>query len=96
MSTPNPYKQVMDDLFRDPVKLKAFMRKVTGPPHITLEGKDKEQALLILALIEPFETTNNQHSWTDSYMIGKTEYRVTTFSDSNEPVVDKMLIEDEE
>ena len=96
MTTPNPYKQVMDELLQDPVKLKKFMRKVLGPPHITLEGKDKEQALLMLALIEPFETSNNQHSWTEYYMIGKTEYLVTTFSDSNEPIVDKILTEDEE
>jgi hypothetical protein len=96
MNPPNPYKQVMDELFQDPVKLKAFMRKVMGPPHITLEGKDKEQVLLLLALIEPFDSSNNQHSWTDYYMIGETEYHVTTWPDSNEPTVDKMLPEDEE
>jgi hypothetical protein len=96
MNPPNPYKQVMDELLQDPVKLKAFMRKVMGPPHITLEGKDKEQVLLLLALIEPFDSSNNQHSWTDYYKIGETEYHVTTWPDSNEPTVDKMLPEDEE
>jgi hypothetical protein len=96
MNNSNPYQQVMDELFQDPVKLKAFMRKVMGPPHITLEGKDKEQVLLLLALIEPFDSSNNQHSWTDYYKIGETEYHVTTWPDSNEPTVDKMLPEDEE
>lgn len=91
----NPYKQVMDELFQDPVKLKAFMRKVMGPPHITLEGKEREQALLLLALVEPFSTTNDQRSWTDYYMIGETEYHVTTFPGSDESIVDKMLPEDE-
>ncbi len=90
----NPYKQVMDELFQDPVKLKAFMRKVMGPPRVTLEGKDREQALLLLALIEPFDSSNNQHSWTDSYMIGETEYHITTFP-GEDPIVDKMLPEDD-
>ena len=86
----------MHELLQDPVKLKAFMRKVMGPPHITLEGKDREQALLLLALVEPFSTTNDQRSWTDYYMIGETEYHVTTFPGSDESIVDKMLPEDEE
>lgn len=89
------YKEFIETLSKDPVALKAFMRKVTGPPHKTLEDKEKEQALLLLALIEPFEQTNNQHSWTDYYMIGETEYHVTTFPGSNEPIVDMMLPEDE-
>jgi hypothetical protein len=88
-------KEFMDELLQDPVRLKAFMRKVTGPPHKTLEGKEKEQTLLLLALIEPYSTTNNQRSWTDYYMIGETEYHVTTFVDFVEPIVDMMLPEDE-
>lgn len=88
----NPYKQVMDELLQDPVKLKAFMRKVMGPPHVTLEGKEREQALLLLALVEPYSTTNNQHSWTEYYTIGETDYHVTIFP-GEDPIVDKMLPE---
>ena len=87
-------KEFMDELLQDPVRLKAFMRKVTGPPHKTLEGKEKEQTLLLLALIEPFNQTNNQHSWTDYYLIGETEYHVCTWPGSDDPVVDIMLPED--
>jgi hypothetical protein len=89
-------EKFIDELVKDPVRLKAFMRAVMGPPHKTLEGKEKEQALLLLALVEPFNQTNNQHSWTDYYMIGETEYHVTTFPGADEPIVDKMLSEDEE
>lgn len=92
----NPYKQVVDELLQDPVKLKAFMRKVMGPPHITLEGEEKELALQMLESVEPFDSSNNQHSWTNCYMVGDTEYHVTTFPGSDEPIVDKMLPEDEE
>jgi hypothetical protein len=84
-------KNYSEELCKDPVRLKEFLRSVMGPPHITLEGKDKEQVLLLLALIEPFDSSNNQHSWTDYYKIGETEYHVTFWPDSNEPTVDKML-----
>ncbi len=89
-------REFMEKLRQDPVRLKKFMRDVLGPPHITLEGKEKEQVLLLLALIEPYSTTNNQRSWTDYYMIGETEYHVTSFVDSIELIVDKMIPEDEE
>lgn len=71
---------------------RAFLRRVMGPPTETLEGTEKEQVLLLLAMAEPFKETNNQHSWTSYYMIGETEYHVTSFED--EVIVDKMLKEE--
>jgi hypothetical protein len=90
----NLYKEFTDELQKDPARLKTFLRKIMGPPHITLEGKEKEHVLLMLALIEPYSATNNQHSWTAYYMIGETEYHVTTFS-GEDIIVDKMLKEEE-
>ena len=84
----------MERLKKDPKELKAFLRKVMGPPHLTLEGKEREQVALLLALIDPFKETNNQHSWTAYYMIGEQEYHVTYFP-KEEPIIDKMLPEDE-
>ena len=72
---------------------RVFLRKVMGPPTRTLEGKEKEQILLLLAIIEPFKETNNQRSWTSYYMIGETEYHVSNFED--DVIVDEMLNEDE-
>ena len=71
---------------------RAFLRRVMGPPTETLEGTEKEQVLLLLAMAEPFKETNNQHSWTSYYMIGETEYHVTSFED--DVIVDKMLKEE--
>ena len=68
----------------------AFLRKVLGPPTKTLEGKEKEQILLLLSVMEPFKETNNQHSWTSYYTIGETEYHITTFPGSD-IVVDEIL-----
>lgn len=75
-----------------PEEARAFIREIMGPPRRTLEGKEKEQILLLLEMIDPFKETNNQHSWTEYYMIGETEYHVTTFS-SEDVIVDVMLKE---
>ena len=77
-----------------PTELKAFLRKVMGPPHKTLEGKERDDILLLLTMIEPFKATNNQHSWTEYYIIGETEYHVTTFP-SEDVIVDEMLKDEE-
>jgi hypothetical protein len=84
------------ELRKDPVKLKEFMRRVMGPPHKTLEGDEKQHTMLLLNLTKPYKQTNNQQSWTDYYMIGETEYHVTYFPGSDEPIIDKMLPEEEE
>ena len=89
-------KDFLEELQQDPVRLKAFLRSVMGPPTKKLEGKEREHVLLLLALMEPFKATNNQHSFTEYYMIGQTEYHVTTFPGDNDPVIDKMLPEDTE
>jgi hypothetical protein len=74
---------------------KVFLRKVMGPPRRELEGKERAQIKLLLAMIEPFKETNNQNSWTQYYMIGETEYHVTYFPGDGEEIVDEMLNEDE-
>ena len=79
-------------LKNNPLELKAFLRRVMGPPTKTLEGKEKEHILLLLAMIEPFKETNNQRSWTSYYLIGETEYHVTHFED--EIIVDEILNDD--
>jgi hypothetical protein len=72
---------------------RAFLRQVMGPPTKVLEGKEKNDIILLLAMMEPFRATNNQHSWTEYYMIGETEYHVTSFPDA-EVIIEKMLNED--
>jgi len=95
MSDTNSYTAFLDKLKNDPKEAKKFLRAVMGPPYRTLEGKERDDILLLLSMIEPFKETNNQSSWTSYYMIGKTEYHVTVFSEYSEPVVDEMLPEDD-
>ena len=84
-----------DNIRKDPEKLKKFLRAVMGAPRRTLEGKEKNDIILLLALMEPFEQSNNQHSWTDCYRIGETEYHVTNFPGA-EVIVDEILKEEDE
>jgi hypothetical protein len=84
----------MTDLFKTKEEARAFIRKVMGPPKKTLEGKEREQVLLLLAMMEPYSASNNQHSWTECYMIGETDYHVTTFP-GEDVIVDEMLKEEE-
>jgi hypothetical protein len=85
----------MTDLFKTKEEARAFIRKVMGPPKRTLEGKEKTDILLLLTMIEPYSASNNQHSWTECYMIGDKDYHVTTFPGEDE-IVDLILPEDEE
>jgi hypothetical protein len=80
--------------FKTKQEAQLFLRKVMGPPKRTLEGKEREQVLLLLAMMEPCAVSNNQRSWTECYQIGSTDYQVTTFPDGD-VIVDIMLTEDE-
>ena len=71
---------------------RAWLRKVLGPPTKTLEGLERDRILLLISLIEPFNATNNQHSFTEYYRIGNTEYHVTTFP--NEDAIVEQILDD--
>lgn len=72
---------------------RAFLRKVMGPPHRDLEGEEYNHIKLVLALLEPYKQTNNQHCWTDYYKIGDVEYHVTTFGVNEPPTIAEYLPE---
>jgi hypothetical protein len=81
-------------MFKTKEEARAFIRKVMGPPKKTLEGKERERILLLLAMMDPYSASNNQHSWTECYMIGDTDYHITTFP-GEDVIVDEMLKEKE-
>lgn len=77
------YKDLNKRLKDDPAFAKSFWRRVMGPPCVSLEGEDKTQMMLILSLLEPFRSTNNQVTWTDYYRHNDKVYSVTTFNTDN-------------
>ena len=91
-------KAYTDKLSKDPVRLKAFMRKVMGPPRRTLEGEERNNILLILSFKDAISESNNQHTWTTVYEHAGKEYHITSFPDSIDgidDVVEEMLPDDQ-
>jgi hypothetical protein len=86
-------KQNGGNMFKTKEEARAFLRKVMGPPHRTLEGEEFNHVRLILALLEPYKQTNNQHTWTDYYKVGDIEYHVTNWPNGFEPTIDEYLPE---
>lgn len=78
-----------------PEQARAWIRSVVGPPRRTLEGKEQEDMLLMLALIEPVGSSNNQHAWTDVYHVGQQVFHVTSFpADGDDVILEEILLED--
>jgi hypothetical protein len=69
----------MQTLKDDPVKMAEYMRAVFGPPSRVLSKVEADSIMLQLENIKPFNESNNQHTWTSSYMLNEVEYQVTSF-----------------
>ena len=77
-----------------PEELKAFLRKVMGPPRRTLKGQEKDNVWLMIQLIdEPTSASNNQRTITEVYHLNQKEYHVTYF-DGDDFEIDEMLPDD--
>jgi hypothetical protein len=60
----------------------AWSRRVMGPPRRELEGTEREQVLLMLAMLgKPTRTSNNQHSYSEEYEHAGRYWCVTTWPD---------------
>lgn len=55
---------------------------IIRPKERTLEGQEKEEMMLILKLLTPCDSSNNQRFWTDHYVYGDNKYSVTYFDDN--------------
>jgi hypothetical protein len=61
---------------------RAFLRRVMGPPRRELEGAERDQVLLMLAMLgKPTGTSNNQHSYSEDYVHAGRHWCVTTWPD---------------
>jgi hypothetical protein len=89
MSKENPYAEYMRELLKDPAGLKKFMRTVMGLPHRELEGEEYNHVKLMLALLDPYQQTNNQRSITD-YMLGNIKYCVIYWPDSDPTIAEYL------
>ena len=73
-----------------PDEARAFIRKVMGPSKRVLEGEEYKHVMLVLALKDPIEASNNQHSWTEVYEHNGHQYHVT-YGFNDEPWLEEIL-----
>jgi len=83
-------KQTEEHMKWPPEKLREWIRQVHGPEMRELEGKEAEQMLIVLKLVEPYQSTNNQRTSTDFYEHAGKEYRVT-YGIGGEPLVEEVI-----
>jgi hypothetical protein len=68
----------------------AFLVKagIICPNERTVVGKEKTDIALLLKLVDPYKSTNNQRFWTDYYKLGSKEYKITHFDDSDYEMIE--------
>ena len=79
----------MDALLADPVRLKAFMRKVMGPARRQITGIEYDHMMTVFALVQPDSSCNNQRTWTDEYMVCGKKYHVTSGLE-DKPIIEEI------
>ena len=65
------------ELAKDPIRLKEFLRNVMGPSRRVLEGGEYAKIAMLIKLMDPYHSSNNQRTMTDRYRIGTKRYDVT-------------------
>ena len=82
-----------------PEEARAFIRKVSGAPIRILKGDEYDKIWMLLNMLEPMSTSNNQRTWTEVYVIGNEEesyeYHVTWWSANELPDI-ALILKDEE
>ena len=61
---------------------------IIRPKERTLEGQEKEEMWMILQLLSPDWTTNNQQFITEHYRYGELEYSITFFDEKQYEIVE--------
>lgn len=77
-------------LINDPEKLRRFLRDVMGPMRRQLDENEADKMLVVFALTEPIETSNNQRTITEVYEHAGKTYHVTYGLDDY-PLVEEIL-----
>lgn len=70
-----------------------FLKSIGMKHRRTLTGTEREHMLIILALIGPTETSNNQRTFTETYFHAGKEYELTWGFDEHgesDPLVEEV------
>jgi hypothetical protein len=89
-------KRIMEVLHRqtaailgNPESFRKWYREIHGPALRELTGKKAEQMMLVLKLVEPYKSTNDQITSTDFYEHAGKEYRITYLF--GEPILEEVI-----
>ena len=68
--------------FKTKEEATEFLRSIGMKNRRVLEGDEREHILTLLALLEPIDVSNNQRTFTETYLHAGKEYELTWgFSD---------------
>ena len=73
----------------NPEAFRKWYREVHGPELRELTGKEADQMLIVLKLVEPYKSTNNQRTSTEFYEHAGKEYRITY--GFGEPMIEEVI-----
>jgi hypothetical protein len=85
-------ERFLEEIRNDPVKLKKWLRELSGPETRTLTGQEREHMITVFNLIEPVGSSNNQHTLTDVYEHAGKTYHVHYFE--KDTVIEEVLPDD--
>lgn len=73
-------RAIGNDLTKDPETARRFLKGLglLKKRRIITDPKEQEQILIMLRLLGPGESSNNQHIWTESWRVGNIEYNIHT------------------
>ena len=83
---------MMTSPFKTPEEAGEFLAKLgLLDKHRKVEGQEREQLVMLFKMMEPFESSNNQHSWTDTYHIGNRVYNVHYWPGAEEADIEEHI-----
>ena len=59
--------------------------------HREVTGTERDHLVTLFQMMEPVESSNNQHSWTDEYRIGDRVYHVHYFDGAEEALIEEYI-----
>lgn len=70
-------------------EIPPWLKKILGRDRRELTGTEYDYTWTLLQLIKPWGSSNNQHTWTDSYRMNGKEYEVT-YGINETPIIEEV------
>lgn len=82
----------MTSPFKTPEEAGAFLASLgLLDKHRKVEGIEYDQLVMLFKMMEPVESSNNQHSWTDTYHVGDRVYNVHYWPGAEQAEIEEYI-----